>query len=128
MSQLCTNTPQILPSVGEDVLNLILLVQLALALQKMTTKEIVTALQFLDLIPFLPPSFPTSISLSQRDKVDFFVPLYSVPGTAWNACSGFTATAWKRNSGKKYSRIFSKKQRGTMKLVIITGLPLLTLW
>lgn len=39
---------------------------------------------------------------------------------AWNACSDFTATAWKRNSGKKYSRISSKKQRGTMKLVIIT--------
>lgn len=34
MSQLCTNTPQILPSVGEDVLNLILLVQTGSCLTK----------------------------------------------------------------------------------------------
>lgn len=37
----------------------------------MTTEDIVIAVYFLDIIPFLPPSFPTSISLSQRDKMDF---------------------------------------------------------
>lgn len=41
----------------------------------MTTKEIVTALQFLDRIPFLPPSSP-ALFLSQRDKVDFSTSLF----------------------------------------------------
>lgn len=48
-----------------------------------------------------------------------FKPICSLLGMDWNACFDFTAMAWKRNSGKKYSRTSKKKQRGTMKLVII---------
>lgn len=129
MSQFCTNTSQILPSVGEDTLNLILLVQTGSCLTKIPEKwpRRKLSLPFSSWIEF--PSFHPALQLFfwAKETRWIFLPLCSVPGTAWNACSDFTAMAWKRNSGKKYSRISNKKQRGTMKLVIITSLSLFTL-